>query len=74
MTYGKQKIEIEQYLKSKSEKFTILRFSNIVGDQLGDGTLFTNWIADIRQGKNIKCASDQRFSSVFIGDVIEAIL
>jgi dTDP-4-dehydrorhamnose reductase len=53
----------------------VLRLSKVVGDQYGDGSLFTNWLAMIAQGTpSIRCASDQTFSPVCVDDVVNGIL
>ena len=53
---------------------TILRLGKVYGTALNDGTLFTSWFRDLQRGGIIKCASDQAFSPIFVGDVVEAIL
>lgn len=73
LTYGKQKMEVEDYLEYVAEDYTILRLSNVVGDKTRDKTLFTSWIEDFKTKNSIRCARDQRFSPVYINDVIDAI-
>jgi len=74
LLYGKQKLEIEKYIKKNIAKYTILRFAKIYGDQLSDKTLFTSWIKLIEDNSSIVCADDQYFSPVHINNVIDAIL
>ena len=46
----------------------------VYGSDEGDGTIFTNWLKQIRTEKNITVAADQVFSPVFVDDVISAVL
>lgn len=72
--YGRQKLRVERYLEDAGAPFTILRLSSVVGIEPGDGTLFTNWLPALDRGDTIRCAQDQRFSPVFIDDVIAALV
>lgn len=75
LTYGKQKLEIENYLKKSCSDYIVVRLAKVVGSEKNDDTLFTNWIEDIKQNKEeIICAYDQIFSPIFVNDVVEAII
>ena len=75
LLYGHQKKEVEDFLIASGQPHAILRFAKIYGDQAGDGTLFTSWVAQALSGvRFMRCAADQAFSPVFVGDVGEAIL
>ncbi len=75
LVYGRQKVHIEEYLEKHSEKYLVLRLANVYGDSPGDGTLFTSWMDKVFGGATqITCASDQKFSPIYIEDVVEAII
>lgn len=75
LVYGRQKVDVENYLRKNCENYIILRLAKVYGDSLNDNTLFTNWTGLITdERKNIKCAYDQRFSPVFVEDVVDGIL
>ncbi len=72
MTYGRQKLVIEDYIKSVCDHFVILRLSRMYGDAPGDGTLFMDWLQSLESENSIECAEDQLFSPIFIEDVVNA--
>lgn len=75
LLYGKQKVEIEEYLKGSADNYVTLRLSKAVGDQPHDGSLFSYWIDSILAGrKMIKCAADQKLSPIFVEDVVEGVI
>ena len=74
LLYGQQKLEIERYLESATQDFAVLRLAKIYGGEVGDGTLFTNWLPVIESGGRMKCASDQIFSPIHVDDVVDALL
>jgi len=73
LIYGKQKVEIEKYLQDTGDDYIIVRLAKVFGSQVGDGTIFTDWLDVIDQTDTVKCAADQIFSPVYINDVVEAI-
>lgn len=73
LTYGRQKVAIEAYLKKKVPDHIIIRISKAFGKTLGDNTLFTSWIDDISANKKIYLAADQIFSPILIDDLVEGI-
>lgn len=74
ISYGKHKVEVEKYIQDVFDDYIIVRLAKVVGDEMGDGTLFVNWIKEIEESKVIKCAYDQILSPIFIGDVVEGII
>ncbi len=73
LTYGKQKVEIERYMQKMCDDFIITRISKVFGSQIGDKTLFTNWLDDISGNKEIYCAHDHRSNPIYIKDVVNSI-
>jgi len=74
LLYGKQKLEIEHYIRKNISTHTILRFAKIYGSELDDKTLFTSWLKLVELENNIVCADDQYFSPVHIDNVVDTIL
>jgi len=73
LTYGRQKHEIEQYIQSNFSDYTIFRLSKVYGLDPLDRTLFSGWLDLLAQPRVIKCAADQVFTPVYVGDVVAAI-
>ena len=73
-TYGKQKVEVENFLQSLGCDYAIFRLSKVYGAHLNDGTILSNWLDDIQNNRLIRCATDQRFAPIFIDDVTSAFL
>ena len=75
LTYGQQKVDIEQYLQANCPGSVIVRLSKVVGSEPGDGTLFASWLYELAQlPTTIRCASDQIFSAVHVDDVVAGIM
>ena len=74
LLYGAQKLEVERHLESVSDDFTILRLAKVYGIKPGDRTFFTGLLDMVSSRSQAPCASDQRFSPIWVGDVIAAIL
>ena len=73
LLYGHQKLAAEKYLEGMYIPYSILRLAKVFGETLGDNTLFTGWLNNIKPDSNLKCATDQAFSPVFVGDVVKAL-
>lgn len=74
LLYGRQKLEVERHLEASKADFAILRLAKVYGLAPGDGTFFTGLLEAVRTRESIRCAADQRFSPIFVGDVVESIL
>jgi dTDP-4-dehydrorhamnose reductase len=74
LTYGWQKVEIEDYLQRNCETSTIVRLAKVFGSERGDGTLFTSWLDAIERSETILCARDQIFSPIHVQDVVKGII
>ena len=75
MLYGKQKIEIENYLNKKNyNNFAILRLSKTYGDNIDDKTLFSEVLKEYISGrKEFEIANDQFFKPLYINDLIKIL-
>tara|TARA_S200000501_G_C20849344_1_gene755037 strand:- start:377 stop:1237 length:861 start_codon:yes stop_codon:yes gene_type:complete len=69
LLYGKQKLQIENYLE-KIDNHCILRLAKMY-DDFDDSTLFLNWKNSIKENKVINCANDQFFSPLYTNDVVK---
>lgn len=74
LTYGRQKVTVEQYLQRVADAYAIVRLAKVFGSQPGDGTLFTAWLDAIERGGVIRCARDQIFSPIHVADVAAALI
>ena len=74
LLYGLQKVEIEEYIKKNCFEYTIFRVDKVYGSTPKDKTFFTNWVDALMGGQMIiKCAADQRFSPIWVQDVVTSI-
>jgi dTDP-4-dehydrorhamnose reductase len=75
LLYGKQKAEIEAYLKSHVHDALILRIASAYGsDPAGDGVI-AEWYRTVASGvETVKCAHDYIASPIHVEDVVEAVL
>lgn len=74
LTYGRQKLDIEQYLAKSGAPYIVARLSKVVdADPMGGGML-GEWMHAIREGKESHCAVDQRFSAIDIRDAVQALI
>lgn len=73
-TYGRQKLEVENYLREDGRDYLILRSPKVLGSQLGDGTLLTSWVPELLERKRVRCARDQRFSATLVDDMVAGML
>ena len=75
MLYGKQKIEIENYLNKKNyNNFSILRLSKTYGDNINDKTLFSKVLKEYVSGKKeFEIVNDQYFKPLYINDLIKIL-
>ena len=71
--YGKQKLEVENYIQTHFSKYIILRLTKIYGVEKGDQTLFTSWL-DSLMGQEVIYSTDDIFvSPVYVIDVVHAL-
>lgn len=74
LLYGKQKIAVENYLKTKKKNnFAILRISKTFGVEPGDNSLFTSFLDKAKTKKITYVASDQYFSALYVNDLTKII-
>jgi dTDP-4-dehydrorhamnose reductase len=72
--YGKQKKEIESFLKKKKYKnYSILRISKILGSDIKDQSLLSKYLNDYiyLRKKSFSVAIDQMFTPIFVNDLVK---
>lgn len=72
--YGRQKLAIERRLDESGDSALVVRMSRVVGRAVGTHSVLGPLVADIRAGKPIRCATDQRFSPADVDDVAHALI
>lgn len=74
LTYGCQKLEIENHIQREFEHHVIVRLALCYGVQEGDGTILSNWLAALIKGEPIQCAYDQVSSPIYVEDAVQGIV
>jgi dTDP-4-dehydrorhamnose reductase len=74
LTYGRQKVAVEQHLMRMSVPWVIARLSKVVGADPGDHSLFGEWIRKIQGAETIRCARDLTFAPIHVEDVVTALI
>ena len=74
MVYGKQKLTVEEYIRSNFDKYLIFRIAKTFGINKKDrNVIFPKWIDSFNNQSKIKCAYDCRISPIYIDDIAETI-
>lgn len=71
--YGRQKVEVENYITTQFSKYIILRLSKVYGVEKGDKTLFTSWLDSLISQETILSAGDIFISPIYVMDVVSAL-
>lgn len=72
--YGRQKVEVETWLRARPEPWLICRSSKIVSGEIGTHSVLGQWIGEIRAGSVMRCAVDQSFSPALDADMAKALV
>jgi dTDP-4-dehydrorhamnose reductase len=72
--YGRQKLEVEQYIAANLPGALVLRLDKIVGDNPHTQHLFSEWDRCLDEGRPITCIEGQVLSPTLAGDVARALL
>lgn len=73
-SYGRQKLEVEEYIRKSFSQFLIVRLTKVYGLEVNDGTLFTSWLDSWAQQQRVRAATDLTISPVYVGDVTNSLL
>ncbi|WP_421934316.1 SDR family oxidoreductase [Phenylobacterium sp.] len=57
--YGRQKAAVETWLARQTHPWLVVRLSKVVSDRQEPQNILWEWIRNIRDGQQIRCASDQ---------------
>jgi len=68
--YGRQRAEVEKFLKSWPDQTTIIRMTKVLGRQ---NTLFDEWAKKLKSGQPIHPFADLRFSPVPLSFAVHAV-
>ncbi len=71
--YGKQKVEVEYYIKTHFSKYIIVRLTKVFGVGKNDQTLLTSCLGSLEKHRPIPSADDTFISPVYIMDVVHAL-
>lgn len=74
LTYGRHKVQVEQYLEERSCPWLAVRLAKVVGSAPGSVNLLSDWMTQLETGPAIRCAYDQVFSPVDVDDVVRALI
>jgi len=68
LVYGRQKLEVENFILDNFDDFTILRLSKIYSSQNNDKSILNSFFEDISSNKEAAYAKDQYFSPTLQDD------
>lgn len=72
--YGEQKLKIENYIKSQSNNYTILRISKTFFQDFKTDCFLKNIIKKIKEpGNSVNCIEKQIFSPIFVKDIADVL-
>jgi dTDP-4-dehydrorhamnose reductase len=74
LTYGRQKAQVERYLKQKSSPWLVARLAKVAGAGPGQSDILSEWMDKLESDVEIRCAHDQVFSPLDVDDAIDAML
>jgi dTDP-4-dehydrorhamnose reductase len=74
LTYGRQKLKVEEHLRGKSSPWLVARFAKLLGNVPGHVDMLGEWMDKLESGAQIRCARDQRFSPVDVDDALHALI
>ena len=72
--YGRQKAEVEQYIRAHAPEAFVARLCSNVGDTLHEQHLFSRWYKLVTAGEPIVCIDGSLISPTYVEDVGRAIV
>jgi dTDP-4-dehydrorhamnose reductase len=72
--YGKQKLEIERFIKKKCTHYAIIRVAKTYTDDLKDNTLVSAFLKKLKKKEILYASSKQIFSPLFVKDLVKIVI
>ncbi len=72
--YGKQKLQVEEYIMQNIQEYLIFRISRAVGSSFGEKDVFGEFYNKIKQNEFILCLKNQHFCLTEVSDLVYAII
>ncbi len=72
--YGKQKLQVEQYMIEHLNNYLIFRISRAAGSSYGEKDIFNEFYQKIINNEDIICLKNQSFCLTEINDITEGII
>lgn len=72
--YGRQKLQIEQYIRQTMSDYLIFRISRAVGSAYGERDIFHEFYRKIKHHEEIVCLKDQSFCLTEVNDIARIIV
>jgi len=73
LTYGKQKLEVEQHIAALPPPWLVVRLPKLVSENGDPRCMLTQWMKQLQAQEEILCATDQFFTPAAAADVAGAI-
>lgn len=73
-TYGKQKLQVEQYIIENLSDFLIFRISRATDSKFGEKDIFHEFYTKIMSNQEIVCLKNQSFCLTHIDDIVKGII
>jgi len=74
LSYGRQKLEVEEHLRAIKAPWVIARLSKLVSPVPEPRNLLTDWAEKLERNEIIRCASDLIFSPADVNDAAHALV
>jgi dTDP-4-dehydrorhamnose reductase len=72
--YGRQKAEVERYMRAHVPEGWVARLGPNVGDRPGERHLFSEWLDLVEAGQPIVCIEGSRISPTWVEDVARGLV
>jgi dTDP-4-dehydrorhamnose reductase len=72
--YGRQRLEVEQFLAEELPEALVLRLDKVVGNDPQESHLFTEWHHAALTHQPIRCIAGQVFAPTLVDDIARAIV
>lgn len=74
ITYGKQKLKVENFITKNLKNFIIFRLAKVYGDKINDKSLITSFLSQVKKNKKrFIVANDQFFNPLYVKDLIKIL-